>query len=137
MNSLPDFFQPIPFLRLICLLILAVLFLQSGLDKVTDRKGNLDWLTGHFAQSPFRNMVSLLLSILTLFELGAGGLSLIGGILLLVNGSLLMGYLGAIFSAGSILMLFIGQRIAKDYAGAANLIPYFLLTALTIFLFSI
>ena len=29
---------------------LAVLFLQSGIDKVTDRRGNLDWLTGHFAK---------------------------------------------------------------------------------------
>ena len=31
---------------------LAILFLQSGIDKVVDRRGNLEWLTGHFAKSP-------------------------------------------------------------------------------------
>ena len=34
---------------------LAILFLQSGLDKVVDKKGNLDWLSSHFANSPFKN----------------------------------------------------------------------------------
>ena len=30
---------------------LAILFLQSGLDKVFDWKVNLEWLKGHFADS--------------------------------------------------------------------------------------
>ena len=39
---------------------LAILFLQSGLDKVVDKKGNLDWLRSHFANSPFKNFVPVL-----------------------------------------------------------------------------
>ena len=39
---------------------LAILFLQSGIDKVVDRRGNLEWLKGHFAKSPLAGMVPLL-----------------------------------------------------------------------------
>jgi hypothetical protein len=35
---------------------------------------------------------------------------------------------GAQLSALNLVMLFFGQRIAKDYAGAAALVPYFLLS---------
>lgn len=137
MSDLPEFLQPVTIIRILCLLMLAVLFLQSGIDKVIARKANLDWLTGHFASSPFKNMVPLLLSVLTIAELAAGTCSLIGAIMVLAGGSGFIGYLGALFSATSILMLFFGQRIAKDYAGAANLIPYFLLCGLTVILFSL
>ncbi len=56
-------------LRVFGLLILAILFLQSGVDKITDWKGNLGWLKGHFANSPFRNVVPLVLGILTVQEM--------------------------------------------------------------------
>jgi hypothetical protein len=32
---------------------LAILFLQSRIDKVVDRRGNLEWLKGHFAKIPW------------------------------------------------------------------------------------
>ena len=32
-------------------LLVAILFIQSGLDKVFDWKGNLEWLTGHFSKT--------------------------------------------------------------------------------------
>jgi diacylglycerol kinase len=43
-------------------------------------------------------------------------------------------FYGAIVSAVSILALFFGQRMAKDYAGAAVLVPYFLLCLVAIYL---
>jgi hypothetical protein len=43
-------------------------------------------------------------------------------------------FYGALISALSILGLFFGQRIAKDYAGAAILVPYFLLSLVAIYL---
>jgi hypothetical protein len=36
---------------------------------------------------------------------------------------------GAQLAALNIVMLFFGQRLAKDYAGAASLVPYFILSA--------
>jgi diacylglycerol kinase len=43
-------------------------------------------------------------------------------------------FYGAVVSALSILALFFGQRMAKDYAGAAVLVPYFLLCLVAIYL---
>lgn len=103
----------------------AVLFLQSGLDKVTDRKGNMDWLTGHFANSPFKGMVGLLLSVVTLVELGAGACSLVGIVGVFVPSMTTFTILGPALSCLALVMLFMGQRIAKDYPGAASLATYF------------
>jgi len=113
---------------------LAILFLQSGIDKVVDRRGNLDWLKGHFAKSPLAGMVPLMVLAITTLELAAGALSAIGCVLIIVSHDTTVAFYGAVVSALSILGLFLGQRIAKDYAGAAILVPYFLLTMVAIYL---
>lgn len=105
---------------------LGILFVQSGVDKVVDRKGNMEWLTGHFSKSPLASLVGLMLSILTLVELAAGIASGFGAVALLVAGSRMLAALGVLLSVVAVLMLFFGQRMAKDYAGAAALVPYFI-----------
>jgi len=45
--------------------------------------------------------------------------------------------LGSILSAISIICLFTGQRIAKDYVGAGSLVNYFILTLLMIYFLTI
>jgi hypothetical protein len=104
----------------------AILFLQSGSDKIIDRRGNLAWLTGHFAKSPLAGMVGLLLSIITIMELAAGALSAIGCVMILLRHDSTIAFYGATLSGLALLALFFGQRIAKDYPGAAALVPYFL-----------
>jgi hypothetical protein len=111
----------------------AILFLQSGLDKMLDYQGNLSWLTEHFSASPLSGSVGLLLPVITLFETAAGLLCAAGVVQLLVNQATALAYWGLVLSALSLLMLFFGQRVAKDYAGAATLVPYFLLTALGLY----
>ena len=113
---------------------LAILFLQSGIDKVVDRRGNLEWLKGHFAKSPLAGVVSVLLMAITLLEVGAGALSAIGCLMLIVSRETTIAFYGAVSSAVALVALFFGQRMAKDYAGAAVLVPYFLLTLITIYL---
>jgi hypothetical protein len=113
---------------------LAILFLQSGLDKIFDRKGNLDWLMGHFAKSPLAGMVPLLLGAITILETAAGALSAIGSVLLIFRHDATIAFYGALISAIAILALFFGQRMAKEYPGAAVLVPYFLLTLVAIYL---
>ncbi len=113
--------------------ILAVLFLQSGLDKVFDWKGNLEWLTGHFSKSIFKNIVNLLLFTVTILELSAGLFSLIGVFTILLSQTIHYAMIGAVLSAISLICLFTGQRIAKDYAGAGSLVNYFILTLLMIY----
>jgi diacylglycerol kinase len=113
---------------------LAILLLQSGIDKVVDRRGNLEWLTGHFAKSPLAGLVPLMLSVITLLELAAGGLSAVGCMLILVLRGSTLAFYGAVIAAISLTALFFGQRVAKDYPGAAILVPYFLLTLVAIYL---
>ena len=112
---------------------LAILFLQSGIDKIFDRQGNLQWLSGHFAKSPLAKMLPFLFGILTLIEVLAGALSAVGFLLLMVSREPAVAFYGAIVSAIAVLCLFFGQRMAKEYAGAAILVPYFLLTLVAIY----
>ena len=113
--------------RLAVACMLAILFLQSGIDKIVDREGNVKWLTGHFAKSFLASQVVTMLSVLTVIEMAAGALSALGVPVLLITGSRIPAALGAMLSVAAFLMLFFGQRVAKDYAGAAALVPYFVL----------
>jgi hypothetical protein len=113
---------------------LAILFLQSGIDKVIDHRGNLEWLKEHFAKSPLAGLVPVLLVTITIFEVAAGALSAIGCIMLIVSRETTVAFYGAVVSAVAIGALFFGQRLAKDYAGAAVLVPYFLLALIAIYL---
>lgn len=113
--------------RVAVAVFLAILFVQSAADKIVDRKGNMEWLTGHFAKSPLSSVVGLMLTTITLVELAAGVLSGVGAVTLLLDGSRTIASLGALLSMAALVMLFFGQRMAKDYAGAAALVPYFIL----------
>jgi diacylglycerol kinase len=121
-------------MQILAAAFVAILFLQSGIDKVVDRRGNLEWLKGHFAKSPLTGTVPALLTAITILELAAGVLSALGCVLLLVLRDATVAFYGAVISAIAIIALFFGQRMAKDYAGAAVLVPYFLLTLVAIYL---
>jgi len=113
---------------------LAILFIQSGIDKIIDWRGNLEWLMGHFAKSPLAGIVPALLITITILELAAGALSAVGCVFLIFSRDSTVAFYGAIVSALAIIALFFGQRMAKDYPGAAVLIPYFLLALVAIYL---
>ena len=120
--------------QIFCSAFLAVLFLQSGIDKIIDLRGNLEWLKGHFAKSPLAGVVPVLLTAIMLLEVAAGALSAIGCLMLIVSRETTLAFYGAVTSAVALIALFFGQRMAKEYAGAAVLVPYFLLTLVTIYL---
>jgi hypothetical protein len=122
------------FLQISVSIFLAVLFLQSGIDKIVDRRGNLEWLTGHFAKSPLAGLVPLLLLTVTALELAAGILSAFGVVQILIKRDTLLAFYGACLAVIAILCLFFGQRLAKDYPGAATLVPYFFLAMAATFL---
>jgi hypothetical protein len=113
---------------------LAILFLQSGIDKVVDRRGNLEWLKGHFAKSPLAGIVPAMVTAITILEIAAGILSAIGCVVIFFLRDSTVAFYGAVISAVAIVVLFFGQRMAKDYAGAAVLVPYFLLALSAIYL---
>jgi uncharacterized membrane protein YphA (DoxX/SURF4 family) len=103
---------------------LGILFLQSGLDKVFDWAGNRSYISGYFEKTPLRRFTAPMLMSITVLEVLAGGLSAAGFVANLWMGRRELAFGGACVSAVSILGLFFGQRLAKDYAGAAGMVPY-------------
>ena len=115
-------------------LIIAILFIQSGLDKVFDWRGNLEWLTGHFSKTFLRGTVPPMLATITIMELATGFMSAVGIVYFLITNSTVLIFYASVLGAASVVALFFGQRVAKDYAGAAVLIPYFILLMVLMYL---
>ena len=123
---------PMELCQIFIAIFLFIAFFQSGLDKVVDRKGNLDFLKAHFSDSPIVKIIPIMLSILTFLEI-IGSLMLGYGVYYaFLNRSTLWIFYGFVVIAMTIIILFAGQRIAKDYLGAADLVPYFILIMLGI-----
>lgn len=121
-------------LQILISAFLAVLFLQSGIDKLVDRAGNRAYLDQHFAKSPLAGTVGPMFAVITILEVSAGALSGVGCVLLLLTRDSIVAYLGAVVAGINIIALFFGQRVSKDYVGAAVLVPYFLLALAGIYL---
>ena len=116
------------------LIFLAVTFIQSAYDKVFAWRGNVDWLKSHFANtSLLKNNVPAALGVILLLELITGILTLVGCVQLLINGERTFGYYGAVFSCITLILLLLGQRLAKDYDGARTIAIYFVPAVLAVF----
>jgi uncharacterized membrane protein YphA (DoxX/SURF4 family) len=122
--------------EILILLFLIVTFLQSGVDKITDWKGNLSFIKGHFENSPLKNMVPLLLAIILLIEIIASAFMIVGVYQLFTSENSTYALIGVELSALTLIFLLIGQRLAKDYAGAMTLAVYFATTIFGIYLLS-
>lgn len=116
----------------------SILFLQSGLDKLINRSDNIAYFMEYFSKTYFNNYIVLLFWIITLLECVTGIICFFSLFFLLSATTIPMAYngisIGLILSNITIICLFMGQRIAKDYAGAASLSVYFLISLLGLFL---
>ena len=108
-------------------IFISIALLQSGIDKVLDRKGNLSWLSDHFSDTILNKNVPFLLLIITIIELFSGFLLFLGTLynIVISNSDLLI--LGFLTSSINFIFLFFGQRVAKEYDGAAVIVNYFIL----------
>ena len=122
--------------EILILLFLIVTFLQSGIDKITDWKGNLSFIKGHFENSPLKNMVPLLLAVILLIEIIASAFMIVGVYQLFTSENSTYALIGVELSALTLIFLLIVQRLAKDYAGAMTLAVYFATTIFGIYLLS-
>lgn len=120
--------------EVLVLLFLTVTFLQSGIDKLFDWKGNVAFIKDHFKNSPLKNTVPLLLAIILVLEIVAGFCMLFGIYELYTSGAKEIALLGTELCAVTLIFLLIGQRLAKDYAGAMSLAVYFIITLWGLFL---
>lgn len=120
--------------EILILLFLIVTFLQSGIDKIADWSGNLGFITEHFKSSPLKNMVPLLLGVVLLTEIVASLFMIVGVYQIISSGVKEFAIYGVELSALTLIFLLVGQRLAKDYAGAMTLAVYFIITVFGLYL---
>ena len=122
--------------EVLILLLLIITFGFSCVEKLVDWKGTMLFYKAHFKNSPFKNMVPalvtlvIILEIITTLTLGFGCYQLI------INKHTDVALYGVIFSAVTLLILLIGQRFAKDYAGSMSIVVYYIPTLFGIYLLS-
>jgi uncharacterized membrane protein YphA (DoxX/SURF4 family) len=109
-------------------LLLAITFLQSGLDNVFDQQGNLSYISSVFNKSPLKPASKTMFYVLMALEVVAGVLCALGFLQLLFANKARLAMYGVLTASITFVSLFFGLRMAKDYAGAAGLVPYFLLS---------
>lgn len=119
---------------ILILLLLAVTFLQSGIDKITDWNGNITWLKEHFAKTYIRKFVVIAVVKLLILEIIAGLFCVAGVYMLIANNENSVGLYGSILSCIVLLVLLFGQRVAKDYDGARTIVIYFIPAVFCVYL---
>jgi len=120
--------------QLLILLFLVITFLQSGIDKLTDWKGNLSFLKDHFGKTFLKNSVPFMLGIVMIGELIVGVLGIISIVQIYVYGIMTIGFYTAVLAGKVLLALLLGQRIVKDYAGSMTIAVYFMVTVFGVYL---
>ena len=112
---------------LLVLVFFLIVFIQSGLDKILDYKGNLNFLKDLLKIYFSPTLIELALISVTILELTSGILCLIGIINFVFNDSNFIGLLGLITGSIALLVLLFGQRVSKNYDGAKTIAIYFIL----------
>jgi len=110
------------------LAFLLITFLQSGIDKIADWKGNLSWLKEHFSSTFLGTVVPLLLSIILIIEMITAIFCILGIYQLISENNSSYGTWAMFLGCVTLLMLLFGQRVAKDYQGAVTITSYFIVT---------
>lgn len=111
--------------RVLILVFFAVLFLQSGLDKIFDFDGNRAYIRGVFEKTLPGGLVSVLFVFLLVLEVTTGLACALGAAGAFFSQPA-VGKWAMVLAALCLIQLFAGLRIAHDYQGAAALVPYFL-----------
>ena len=128
-------FNAIEIVQILSSIFFAIVFFQSGVDKVIDRKGNINFFENHFKNTLFHKIYAQALTALMLLELIAASLCAYGFIYSIVYKNTDFIFYGLLVTSFILLSLLLGQRIAKDYVGAADIAIYFILCIITIISF--
>ena len=128
-------FNTVEIVQILSSIFFSIVFFQSGIDKVVDRKGNLNFFESHFKNTLFHKIHAQALTALMLLELIAASLCAYGCIYSIVYKNTDFIFYGLLVTSFILLSLLLGQRIAKDYVGAADIAIYFILCIITIISF--
>ena len=109
------------------LLFFSIVFIQSGLDKLFDKKGNISFLIELLGKAFKEPLILLAFYVVTVLEILSGLLCFVGIIEILFKGTSKAGLIGMILGSTALLVLLFGQRVAKNYEGAKTITIYFIL----------
>ena len=126
------FKDPFVLCQIFIALFLIVVFLQSSMDKIFNRKNNLAFFESHFSGTFLKYFIPYLLTLITFLELVGSATLVFGTYYAFTAKTTLWIFYGYVILAITIIFLLFGQRIAKDYVAAADLVPYFILIMLGI-----
>ena len=126
------FKDPLVLCQIFMAIFTLIVVIQSGLDKIYDREGNLEYFKAQFKNTIFKDIYPIPLTVITLFELLGGSMLVYGVYYSFAERTTLWIFYGFVHLSITLIFLLLGQRIAKDYLGAANLVPYFILITLGI-----
>lgn len=115
------------------LLFLTVTFIQSAYDKLFDWNNNVTFFQSHFSNTILKNYITSALGFILILELLSGILTLSGCVELFINNTTKVGFYGAVLSCITLILLLLGQRIAKDYDGARTIAIYFIPAVMAVF----
>ena len=73
------FKDPLVLCQILIAIFTLIVFIQSGLDKIFDRRVNLEYFKAQFKNTIFKDIYPILLTVITLFEL-LGGAMLVYGV---------------------------------------------------------
>ena len=132
--SIPNF-NNIEIAQILVSIFFSIVFFQSGIDKINDAEGNLKFFNQHFKGTFFQNYTSISLILLQFLEITSAFLCCLGIFYKFLYHDSIFIYYGLLMSAIVLLSLLLGQRLAKDYAGAADITIYFILCIVTILSF--
>ena len=99
--------------EILILLFLIVTFMQSGIDKITDWKGNVGFIKSHFKNSPLKNNVPFLLAVILTIEIVAGIFMIIGTYQIYSSGQKEIALIGIELSAVALLVS-VWQKIMQE-----------------------
>ena len=122
--------------QLLFLAFLIITFATSTIDKLTDWKGNIAYFNAHFSNTFLQGKSSLLLGFLTFIEGLTTIVSSIGIFQIYYSQNMEYGLWAGIIAAKTLLLMLLGQRITKDYAGAMTITVYFAVTLFGVALFA-
>jgi len=111
---------------ILILLLLAITFLYSSFEKLTDWNGTMTWLQSHFANTFVVKYLKICLILVLVMEIITGVFCISGIIELALKPMSKIAWYAAVFSCLTLLALLFGQRIAKDYDGARTIVIYFI-----------
>ena len=118
---------PLKITLLFILLFFSIVFIQSGLDKLFDKKGNVAFLIELLGNAFKKPLILMAFYGVTILEIFSGLLCFVGVIEILYKGTNKATLIGLVLGSTALLVLLFGQRVAKNYEGAKTITIYFIL----------